>query len=140
MTMKFDDLDSAIQLARDSRPMDGRYHAILKNLEFGYSKSDRRQLVIYLDVNVPGKDNVFEAQKYYCLEPEYIQFLVRDLAKLEIDPKDAGVLDSLATILPGSFVEIEFRRSGDYYDIQFIRLIYGPAARLDSPYCLTNKS
>ncbi len=132
MTMKFDDLNSAFQLAKDASPMDGRYCALAKNLEFGLSKANRRQLVLYLDVNVPGRDDVFEVQKYYCLEPEYIYFLSRDLQKLEIDPKDAGVLDELETILPGSFVEIDFRRSGDYYDIQFIRLVYGPASRLDS--------
>ena len=136
MTMKFDDLDSAIQLARDARPMDGRYHALLGDLEFGHSKANRRQVILHLEINVPGKDKAFEAQKYYCLEPEYVLFLVRDLPKLEIDPKDSGVLKELEALLPGSLVEIDFARTEDYYNINFIRLIYGPSSRLDSPYYL----
>ena len=123
MTEYLDDLNDAFKCAWDQRPPDGIYHAKVIKAQVGKSKEGNRQVRMDLKFTNPLTSRAYFVQKYHSLELEWIRYLAWDLDRISIPEFELGRLPEVLRKIIGATIEIDFRESGDWYDIDFIRLV-----------------
>ncbi len=126
MDIDLSDLNGAYLSARGERFSDGIYPARLITAQVCRSKAGRRQVTWELEVmdNMTGRSIL--VKKYIQLTVGSVFWLHAELRKLGVTMENINDLHETLRGLAGSIIEIDLQSTGDWYTVEFIRLLSKP--------------
>jgi len=120
--INLDDLNNSLK-GLTSGPKDGRYFAKVVGAEVCRSRQDNRQVRWDIELESPDFPG-YSLQKYHPIEgAQSLRYLIKDLKKFNISVSEMGNLPQILRCLTGSTIEVEIQENGDYYIVNFLRLI-----------------